>query len=367
MMAGKRATIQDVAAQAGVSIATVSRVLTGRAFVDEEKARHVRQAMQTLQYQPSRAARAMRVNRSAILGLLISDIRNPFFTSLIRGVEDITQREGYSLLLCNTDENPRKERQYVDVLCAEGIAGAIVVPTQERSPAYRPFQERHIPFVAVDRRIRDNGVDTVTVDNVRGAYEGVAHLISNGYRRIGAITGPLTTTTGHDRLMGYREALTDAGIAYDPTLARSGSFKEPSGRLLMAELLAITPAIDAVFVANNLLTLGVLEELHARDVHIPADIAVVGFDEMPWASLSAISLTTVTQPVYELGATAAMRLVQRLRSTEPLTRQEIVLMPTLYTRASSRPRAGAADVESLNSIAADVKSLKRSATGSIRF
>jgi len=340
-MPPKRVTIHDVAAQAGVSIATVSRVLTGRAYVDGDKAARVRATMHTLQYRPSRSAQTMRVNQSAIIGLLISDIRNPFFTHLIRGVEDIAQREGYSLLLCNTDEDPDKERQYVEVLCSEEVAGVIAVPTRERQRTFRLFQERGIPVVTVDRRIQGKEVDAVVVDNVRGAYEGVMHLIANGYRRIGLITGPATTTTGCDRLVGYRKALRDAGIAHDPALERSGSFKELSGRLLAAELLAITPPIDALFVANNLLTLGALEEIHTRNMHVPGDVAVVGFDEMPWSALSAISLTTVTQPVYELGSTAAMRLVQHLRSPEALTYQEITLATQLYPRASSRSRSSA--------------------------
>ncbi|QBD78872.1 LacI family transcriptional regulator [Ktedonosporobacter rubrisoli] len=333
------ANIQDVAKRAGVSISTVSRVFNGTATVSAEIALRVRNAAQELQYQPSRAARALRANRSTIIGLLISDIQNPFFSSLIRGVEDVVQSSGYSLILCNSDENPDKERQYVEVLCAERVAGIIIVPTREHQRSLRLFRDREIPVVAVDRRVKDHSTDAVLVDNVRGAREGVAHLIANGYQRIGVITGPVSTTTGRERLLGYRQALEQAGIVHDPLLERCGSFKEHSGQQLADELLDLEEPPDALFVCNNLMTLGALEALHMRGRRVPEDMAVVGFDEMPWAALSSISLTTVTQPVYELGSTAALRLFQRLKSPNIFTRQEIVLAPMLCVRGSSRSRS----------------------------
>lgn len=345
------ANIQDVAKLARVSIATVSRVLNGTAYVDAEVAARVRAAVEELQYQPSRAARTLRGSHSTIIGLLITDIQNPFFTSLVRGVEDMAQRNGYSIILCNSDEDPHKERQYIEVLCAERVAGAIVVPTRENQRPFKLFQEHSIPVVAVDRRVKDSAIDVVLVDNLRGAREGTAHLLANGYRRIGMISGPAVTTSGRERLEGYRQALQEAGIAYDPTLVRSGSFKEQSGQQLAHELLDLETPIEALFVANNLMTLGALAALNERKLRIPEDIAVVGFDEMPWATLGSVSLTTVTQPVYDIGSTAALRLFQRLqnKNASAITRQEIVLAPTLNIRNSSRPRVSmAADQESIS-------------------
>lgn len=332
------ATIQDVAQHAGVSIATVSRVINGTTYVNEEVAARVRAAIKELQYQPSRAAQAMRANHSKIIGLLISDIQNPFFTALIRGVEDVTNRNGYSLILCNSDENSRKEQQYIEVLCAERVAGAIVVPTSENPPKLRLFREHEIPFISVDRRVKDSTTDAVLIDNVQGAYEAVMHLIANGYRRIGVITGPIGTTTGRERLEGYRKALRESGMVNDPALERIDNFKGEGGRKGAHALLDLVPQVDALFTANNLMTMGALEAIHERHLRIPEDIALVGFDEMPWAALSGISLTTVTQPVYELGSTAALRLFQRLQNPTALSRQEIMLMPTLQIRDSTRPR-----------------------------
>jgi len=268
--------------------------------------------------------------------LLVSDLQNPFFMSLIQGVEDTAQRNGYSVILCNSSEDNRREQQYLQVLYAERIAGAILIPTQERlGNALKGFHERHIPLVAADRRIQDSTIDAVLVDNIRGAREAVEHLIGHGYRRIGIITGPQTITTGRERLEGYHQALQAANITPDPLLERSGPFKEENGRVLTEELLQLTPPIDALFVANNVMTLGAFKTLLAHKIRVPNDLALVGYDETPWATLSSISLTTVMQPVYELGSTAAQRLFQRLKDPTIQTRQEILLTPTLVVRDSS--------------------------------
>jgi LacI family transcriptional regulator len=316
-------------------------VLNHTAYVNPEVVARVRTAIEELNYQPSRAARSLRAQYSSIIGLLITDIQNPFFTALVRGVEDMAQRNGYSLILCNSDEEPGKERQYIEVLCAERVAGAIVTPTRESARAFQLFRDSGIPVVAVDRRIKDHETDAVLVDNKRGACDAVKHLYENGYRRIGIISGPQTTTTGRERLEGYRQALKEVNLPYDVGLERYGSFKEDSGRRLAEELLSLDEPIDALFVANNLMTMGALAAIDAHKLRIPNDIGVVSFDEMPWASLSSISLTTVTQPVYELGSTAALRLFQRLQNANAntFTKQEILLAPTLCIRNSSQPRS----------------------------
>lgn len=331
------ATIQDVARLAQVSIATVSRVLNGTAHVEPETSARVLAAAEALHYQASRAARTMRGISSQIIGLLITDIQNPFFTALVRGVEDIAQRHQYSLILCNSDENRRKERQYMEIFCAERVAGTIVVPACEDPRAFRVLRDHHIPVVAIDRRVKDDEIDVVLVDHVRGAREATAHLITNGYHRIGIISGPTTTTSGRERLEGYRQALQEAGLVYDPALVRSGSFKEQSGLVLTRELLAREPSIDALFCANNLMTVGALTALQERQLRTPEDIALVGFDEIPWMAQNKI--TTVTQAAYDVGSTAALRLFQRIQRPKnaPLTRQEIVLAPTLQARRSSQP------------------------------
>lgn len=331
------ANIQEVARRAGVSISTVSRVLNGTARVNSDVKERVLAAIEELDYRPSRAARSLRANHSSIIGLLISDIQNIFFMELIKGVEDIALRNGYSVLLCNSDENPQREQQYLEVLYDERVAGLIIVPTREHLNGLEHFRERNIPIVAVDRRIKSKNIDAVLVDNVQGAREAVSHLITNGYRRIGTIIGPKTISTGYERLVGYRRALEEAGIAHDPALEKFGSFKEESGRQATNELLALNPRVDALFVGNNTMTIGALDALHHHGLRIPDDIALVGYDAMPWTALGSISLTMVTQPVYELGVTAALRLFQRLQNPGEQTRQEIILTPTLCILGSSAP------------------------------
>jgi len=334
-------TIRDVAREAGVSASTVSRVVNGTAPISAETAARVRAAIKRANYVPSRAARTLRVQRSTTLGLLISDIQNPFFTALVRGVEDVAQCNGYSLILCNSDEDLKKELQYVQILCSEKVAGAIVVPASERSRSFLPFVEAGVPFIAVDRRLETNPIDCVLVDNVRGSFEAVAHLASRGNRRIAVVTGPLTTTTGRDRLEGYRTAIRNAGLPLDPDLERVGTFKSESGLRLTEELLNLRPAIDALFVANSAMELGALEALRNRSVRIPDDVAVIIYDEMPWSSLPGVSLTTVRQPTYELGRLSCLRLLDRMGAPAAVTRQEIVLVPELVVRDSTRAFRGA--------------------------
>ncbi len=334
----RRPTVKDVARHAGVSTATVSRVLSGTNAVDDVLAERVRAACVALQYRPNSAARALVRGTSAMIGLLVTEFRNPFFMDIVHGVEDVTQEHGYLLVLCNSKEDQAREGQYIELMCAEQVAGAIVVPTTDRKPILTPLVESGIPVVCIDRRARDRAIDTVLIDNTGAAREAVAHLIGNGYRRIGIVTGPDRTTTARERLEGYRGALRDAGIAPDPELERRGPFTEESGRQLTGELLALTPLVDALLIGNNRLMQGALDAIYTHGLRIPDDIAVVGFDDAPWMTPGSVSLTTVMQPAYELGTTAALRLIQRLKHPEPLARQETVLAYRLQLGDSSRPR-----------------------------
>jgi LacI family transcriptional regulator, galactose operon repressor len=336
----RRPTVKDVARQAGVSTATVSRVLSGTNAVDDVLAERVRAACAALHYRPNSAARALVRGTSAIIGLLVTEFRNPFFMDIVHGVEDVTQEHGYLLVLCNSKEDQIREGQYIELMCAEQVAGAIVVPTTDRKPILTPLVDSGIPVVCIDRRVRDRPIDTVLIDNTSAAEEAVRHLIGNGYRRIGLVTGPDRTTTARERLEGYRRALHGAGITPDPALERRGPFTEDCGRQLTSELLALTPVVEALLIGNNRLMQGALDAIHAHGLRIPDDLAVVGFDDAPWMTPGSVSLTTVMQPAYELGSTAALRLIQRLKHPDQLTRQETVLTYRLRIGDSSRPRQG---------------------------
>jgi DNA-binding LacI/PurR family transcriptional regulator len=291
--------------------------------------------VQTLSYRPSRVARSLRVQRSSIIGLIVSDIQNPFFTTVARAVEDVAYQHQFSVFLCNTDEDPEKETLYIDLMLAEHVAGVIVTPSSSTSKAYRHLVDADVPVVALDRRVEDGDIDTVVVDNVSGAYEAVAHLIAEGHRRIGAVLGTRVSTTGEERYRGYARALEAHGIALDPALVRSGVGRTGIGYEYTQELLALANPPTALFVGNNLLTIGALRAIQERGLQIPVDIALASFDETDWMYFVRPALTVVAQPTYELGQIAAEMLLRRLddKHTPP---QEVVLRPTLLIRDSSR-------------------------------
>lgn len=331
-------TIAEVARHAGVSQATVSRVINGNATVAAELQARVRRAVQELGYQPDRAARRLRSNASQVLGLIVSDIQNPYFTAVVRGVEDAAYAQGMAVLLCNSDGDPDKQASYIQVLRAERAAGLIVAPTSIRDgPMLIEVRANGTPVVLLDRQIEGAAFDSVVVDNVHGAEMATTHLLALGRRRVALIAGALDTTTGRDRLRGYLQALEARGVRSDPQLIKEGDFKYDAGYTLTRALLEQSPRPDALFVANNLMTLGALKALREAGVRVPDDIALVGFDDFPWASELQPPLTTVAQPTYELGRTAAQQLFERLREPDAPARTH-VLQTRLVVRASCGAR-----------------------------
>jgi LacI family transcriptional regulator, galactose operon repressor len=330
------ATIYDVAQRAGVSAATVSRVLNGRLTVEAGLAEKVRVAAAELDYRPNAVARNLRRASTTLWAAIVSDIENPFFTSLVRGIEDVAQSAGYSVVLCNSDEDPKKEAAYVAAVRAEQMAGVIISPSG-RTESLAELYTSSTPTVLIDRRVEGAFVDAVLVDNEHGAAEATRHLIAGGYRRIACVSGPRRVSTAVDRLAGYRRALREGGIPYSRDLVRHADFREAGGYAAMAALLEGTAKPDAVFAANNLMAVGVLECLVQAGKRVPADIAVVGFDEIPWADLVRPSITTVAQPTYELGRAGATLLLDRI--TSPGRAPSLVTLRTeLRVRGSSAPR-----------------------------
>jgi LacI family transcriptional regulator len=330
-------TIGDVARAAGVSTATVSRVLNDHPRVNPDLAARVRKTMRDLSYQPSGAARTLRTRQSRVWSLVLSDIRNPFFTDMVRGIEDVAYGAGYSIILCNAEEDPAKEAAYIRLALAEQVSGIILVPAHFEMGDLTAAKKQGVPVVTVDRRSSAGDLDSVLVDNVAGASAAVTHLIDNGYRRIACITGPLTTTTGGDRLHGYRRALAKSSVPVDPAFVRTSNFKEAGGYEQMLALVALDPSPDAVFVANGLMTIGALRAIADSGLAIPDDMAIVGFDDMSWAKLIHPPLTAVAQPTYDLGLETGRLLLSRLQGYHGAARQ-VVLSPTLQVRGSCTPK-----------------------------
>jgi LacI family transcriptional regulator len=335
----KKVTLSDVAAYSGVSRATISRVLNNNPQVAPELRARVLEAVQALGYQPNRAARRLRADSSDILGLIIPDIENPFYISAIRGIQDLASENQMSLLLCNTDEDPAKQQMYLSVMEAEQVAGLIIAPTHVHDgEVLRKFTQSDIPVILIDRRVDCQDFDAVTVDNVSGAYAAVKHLIDNGYTRIAMIGGSPVLSISHERFQGYKDAHAHAGIKMEKMLAKEGGFDAGSGYQLTRELLLSSRRPQAIFAANNLITLGVLRAIRELGLVIPDDIAIVAFDDMPWFSELRPPLTAVSQPTYELGQEAVRLLLRRLDEPDAPFRN-VVLQARLIVRESSGRRS----------------------------
>ena len=329
-------TIKDIADRANVSTATVSRALYNTGYIKEETRKRIIEIAEEIGYEKYREIEKTKV-KSNLAGVIVSDITNPFFTQIVRGIEDVLSPTGYSLLLCNADENVEKEKNYLKVLQNKKVDGVILAPAGGDDRYIREVINRGIPLVLIDRLIDDLDVDGVIIDNVSGAYEGVSHLVSEGYRRIGIITGPLGIMTARERFDGYKKALLAAGIEIDENLVEDGRYTQEGGYRAAKRLIEKANP-DAIFIANNVMTTGALLALREMKIKIPEEIGIVGFDDLEWASLIDPPLTTISQPIYTIGSTAAQLLIRRLNRSAKIRKEVVVLKPRLIVRESSRKR-----------------------------
>lgn len=330
------ASLQEVARRAKVSIATVSRVLNKSDKVVAQTRAAVEQALRELGYRPNRVARRLRMKdgRAHLVGLIIPDIQNPFFAEIARGVEDTAYANEYALLLCNSDDNLEKERFYLRVMQEESVDGIILPPFDEADQAVIEMVKSGVPIVCVDRSLARTKTDLVDVDNHAGAFAAVTHLLDKGHRRIGLIEGRTQVSTSRERRRGYADALAIRGIALRKELMLAGDFKQESGRILANQLLDLRWPPTALFVVNNLMTVGALAALHQRGTRVPDDVAIVGFDDLPWAEALDPPLTLVRQPAYEVGVQAMELLLKRIM--DPARRAVTVrLVPELIVRHST--------------------------------
>ncbi len=326
-------TMKEVAKRAGVSVATVSRVLNNHSRVDPMLRDRVNAAMEALHYQPNRVAQRLRAGAGGVIGLIISDITNPFFVSVVRSVEDVAYENGLSVLLCNSDENPSKQQMYIKVMQAEDVAGLIITPNIETDNSINTLVESKMALVFMDRRVEGVDIDSVTVDSASGTRDAVQHLINLGHRRIAMISGTPAISTGRERYDAFIQTLHENKISPVPELLRPGLFRQESGYKLTMELLDLPERPTAIFASNNLLALGMLQALHERNVRVPEEVAVVGFDDMPWAGALWPPLTAVAQPTYQLGHEAARLLMRRINNPQAPV-ENIVLKPELIVRRS---------------------------------
>jgi LacI family fructose operon transcriptional repressor len=329
------AGIKEVAQAAGVSIATVSRVLTSQPNVRPEVRERVMQAVKKLDYRPNLIARSLRSQQTKTIGLLVSDIRNPFFTAISRMVEDTAYEQGFSVVLCNTDENPEKESLYLNLMHDENVAGIILSPTRQTIDNFQSLNLA-FPIVIIDRSIKNSNVDSVLLDNVTAAYQLTNHLIENGYKRISAIFDE-ASSTAIERRQGYEEALQAHKLNSDMRPVKRIQPRFEAGYNVATELLDSPNPPEAILTGNSLLGAGALTAIQEHKLIIPDQIALVSFDDTTWASLVQPALTVIDQPTSEIGKIATELLLQRIAEPNRPTRK-IILQGNLIVRGSSAPR-----------------------------
>lgn len=337
------ATIREVAKRAGVAPITVSRVLNNSGYVQAETRVRVEQAAADLHYVPNMLAHSFRSNRTQTLALVVTDITNPFWTTVARGVEDVASQQGFNVIFCNTDENPAKQAQYLDMLLRRRVDGVLLVPAEsggERGrAAIHALLAQQVKVVVLDRRIDGVAVDSVRGDSVGGARQLTEHLLALGHCAIGCLSGPANLSVTAERVAGYRQALQAAGVPADDDLVRYGSFTVESGYALTHELLLRTPRPSAIFAANNFLAIGVLRALREAGLRTPDDLSLAVFDDLPASYVAEPFLTVAAQPAYELGAAAATLVLQRVLGAGDQSVAELVLPTQLIVRASTRAQA----------------------------
>ena len=337
-----RVSIRDVAARAGVSVGTVLNVLNRSALVAASTRERVLEAIDALGFVRNESARQLRAGTSRTIGLIVLDISNPFFTDVARGVEDAASTAGVSVVLCNSDDDPAKEARYLSILAAQQVQGVLIVPAGAEPARFAGLSSRGIPMVLLDRRATGTAVCSVSVDDIGGGLMAMSHLLEQGHRRV-AFVGGGDTRQAVERHRGASESLgtrgmSPAGLLRFSTQALSVAAGREAGREIVALPAQIQPT--GVLCASDLLALGVMQEIGAAGLRVGTDIAVVGYDDIDFAAVSAVPLSSVRQPRHALGYTAASLLLEE--AGDSLHRhQQVVFVPELVVRASSeRPARG---------------------------
>ena len=330
--------IRDIAEDAGVSIATVSRVLNKSQPVSEELRERVMASVERLGYRPNPVARSLRTRRTFVIGVIVPNISNAYFTDIVRAIEDVALEAGYVVTVCSSDQDLAKERRYVDVLRNRMVDGVLIAVADRTQSQVSPLTESKVPVVLIDRRLEasSNG-DSVTVDTRHGAYVAVQHLFQRGYSRIGIVGGPSAVSTALDKIEGYKDALREHSVPLDEGLVFEGDYTEASGADIARRIFQMDNPPQAVLIANNLMTLGFFKVVKEYGLRVPHDIAFVSFDDSTWASLADPPVTLVDQPTYELGKTATEILLDRMDSEASDVHAEarhLVLRPRLIVRGS---------------------------------
>ena len=335
----RRVTLKDVAREAGLSVGMASRVLGNYGYFSEDSKHKVLAAARKLDYRRNAVAHALRVESTRVVGVLVSDLVTYHWTLFVRGVEEAASRDGYQVILCNTDDDPKKDSSFLMALLERGADGLIVSPSPGSHAVVRQVVATGVPIVMTGEVFGDLNIPKITMDDVAGGREAAAHLLELGHRRIGIITGSRQSTSGEGRLNGYLQAHHDAGIEVDPVLVADGGFLRDRAYSATAGLLDLAEPPTALFVCSETMSGGALQCLRDRRVTIPDDLSVVVFDDPDWASFMMPPLTAVRQPRYYMGTLAfeALRGVMSDPDGSRRRDEELVLKPGLVVRESTTP------------------------------
>ena len=345
--------MRDVAELAGVSVATVSHVLNNTRIVLPQTRRRVLDAIEALCYQPNDVARSLATRVTRVVGILVADITNPFSGMVVRRTEELLAARGYSLMVCNTDEQPDREAHYLKWLLARRVDGVIIAPTGAPQPIFQQYAQRNIPLVFVDRQPPQAYGPVIAIDNMAAGFVATDHLLQLGHRRIGLLTRSPQLSTAAGRLAGYQQALAKYGVPLDETLVAISRRYPDDAFDTALQLFALSQPPTAVLATNHVMTLAALGALKQLGLNCPADVSLVCFDDHPWAPLFTPALTVIRQPIAEICTNLVevlMNLIARAKRRpweEPLPSNNsevagnIVLKAELVVRGSCRPLVSA--------------------------
>jgi LacI family repressor for deo operon, udp, cdd, tsx, nupC, and nupG len=304
-------TIKDVAREAGVSHMTVSRVINNKVNISESTRVRVLTAIKKLNYKPNSVARSLVIKKTKLLGMIVPDINNPFFSAMIRGTEKLARENDYNIILGDTEGFVENEKSYMDLMVERMVDGVVLAaPRMEDSKLFE--SNKMVPLVVVDRHFENNGITHVWADNIDGARQAMEYLIDLGHRRIGFITGPQNVQVSLMREEGYRRSLKKYDIPHDPELVFRGDYLFESGYKSFDHFFRLSSPPSAIFSSNDIMALGFLKRAKEKNVSIPRDVSIVGFDNIELSSLISPPLTTVHHPIVEMGSTGVRLLLNRI-------------------------------------------------------
>jgi LacI family transcriptional regulator len=333
---------KDIAQKTGVSLATVSRVLNNSGYVKKETRELVLKTMQELGLEGDFVSKRVSKHKNEVIGVVIPDITNPFFGEVIKGINKVADSEKLNFILCDTDENVDKEIRYLEMLKEQNIKGLIITPATDQNEFNRNYliqlDNMGVPIVLLDRDIKYSHFDAVFLDSIKGAYEAVEALIKEGHEKIAIIAGPITSKPGRDRVSGYQKALRMNDIQEDDKYMFFGDFRLESGYNLTKEIMNMKEPPSAIFVSNNMMTLGCIKALFEMNLKIPQDIAIIGFDDIEMLNVMNVNISTVSRPTTLMGEEAMNILMERLNNKEGdnKTIKKVILPPCLTLRGSEK-------------------------------